>query len=176
MNSTKPLLLTILFLAAAGVRAADEPPAKILPLAERIQSLLGPHLRPTPLPVTLPNPFALTRGSVEVVATAAAVTAAPTEPTAKPVDPDNPAVDIETLARCILRLRIGGTIEVGGITQLVVNQAPYREGDLISVNDRGATVQLLLVQLNSSEITFRLRDATQVVRLKTATAPARPEK
>lgn len=61
-------LAASLFPATAPLRAADPspaPPAGKGRLTEHIDALLRPHRQPVPLPVVLPNPFIVRRGTVD---------------------------------------------------------------------------------------------------------------
>jgi hypothetical protein len=172
------LLAAGLSLAAALLRAADPsavPPAGKNRLTERIDALLRPHLKPAPLPVMLPNPFVAVRGTADL--TDAHDPAAPgTAYLAPPADDSLPSTDAETLARCMARLKIGGTMQVSDVTQLTINQELYKEGDYVALEGKGgALLYVQIARLTPEELTFRYKDATQVVRLKYPSKPKDPQ-
>jgi hypothetical protein len=170
------LLAAGLFPAAALLRAADpfavEPAGKNR-LTERIDALLRPHLKPAPLPVVLPNPFVVVRGTADL--TDVHDPAAGTAYIAPPADDSPPATDAEMLARCVARLKIGGTMQVSDVTQLTINQELYKEGDYVALEGKGgALLYVRITRLTPGELTFRYKEATQLVRLKYPPKPKDP--
>lgn len=175
MKRQLPLLLLAASLLAATfpLRAAAPtpaaPPAGKDRLAGRIDALLRPHLRPAPLPVVLPNPFLVIRGTVDF--TEAHDPAASKQP-APPAADLPPLTDAEVLASCVARLKIGGTMQVNDLPQLLINQELYKEGDYVILEHKAALLYVQIVRLTPDEITLRLKEATQTIRLKN---PARPK-
>ncbi|MDB6113973.1 MAG: hypothetical protein JWQ62_918 [Lacunisphaera sp.] len=177
----KPLPRLLLFLAASlmvagpSPGAANPPATPERPLAERIDALLRPHLKPTPLPITLPNPFIVVHGTADFTGDT---------PTARVAGPDlrrgtiGPAglSDPEKLAQAVTKLRIGGTIKVNDVTHLIVNQVPYREGATFMAEGKDEEILLQIVRLRPDELVLGFKDATQAIRLKNAPRTAEPEK
>jgi len=176
MKHRLPLLLLAagLLPAAAFLRAAEPPPAPSpgkSRLIARIDALLRPHLKPAPLPVVLPNPFTVIRGTADF--TEGHDPAATTASFASPADDAAHLTDEEMLARCMARLKIGGTMQVNDVTQLLINQELYKEGDYVILEDKGgALVYVQIVRLSPGDLTLRYKEATQVIRLKN---PAKPK-
>ncbi|HKB56726.1 MAG TPA: hypothetical protein VKC51_03975 [Lacunisphaera sp.] len=171
-----------LWLAAAPLSAADALPAgaaapgKASRITDRIDALFRQRLRPVPLPVDLPNPFlvvssATSRRPDDAGPGGNEATVVATN-RAKSADEVQPGTDAETLARYAAKLKIGGTIVVSGVTQLVVNQSPYKEGDYIFLDSKEALMYVQIIRLTSSELTLGFKEAKQVIRLKN---PAKPK-
>jgi hypothetical protein len=157
--------------ALRAMGAVSTAPAKPS-LAGRIDALLRPHLKPTSLPVTLPNPFVVVRGSAELTDNHEA--AEPEIPAPEtPVDPGHPT-DAEVLARAVSRIKIGGTMHVNDQTQLMINGDLYREGDPLTLENKPNPIYAQIVRLTPSELTLRYKDATQTVRLKNPPKPRDP--
>lgn len=164
-------LLSASLLLAAGLLDAATPtpmPGKGR-LTDRIDALLRPRLQPAALPLVLPNPFTVVRGSAE--REDPATTSATSASTIATNVDSTPLTDTELLERAISRLRIGGIVEVGGITKIILNATPYREGEGLTFEDKGKTLYLQVLRLTPTDLTLGYNDASQVVRLKT---PARP--
>jgi hypothetical protein len=172
--SLSVLLAAGLFPAVALLRAADPspvPPDGKTRLTGRIDALLHPHLKPVPLPVVLPNPFIVVRGTADLAE--AHDPAAPGAANPAPPADDSPLLtDAETLARGVARLKIGGTMQVNDATQLIINQEPHKEGDYVILENKGALLYVQISRLTPAELTLRFREATQVIRLKN---PAKPK-
>lgn len=123
---------------------------------ERIDALVNRRLKPEPLPDILPNPFQLG-------------VATPTNSAAVPQLPDEPALpnsDSEALTRYAAKLKIGGTIQLNGRIQLIINQSPYKEGDVIFVDNKDAVIYLQIIRLAPGELTLGFNEAVLTIKLK----------
>jgi hypothetical protein len=146
-------------------------PAKSVPLTARIDALLRPHLQPSALPVSLPNPFVVVRGSAELTEAAGPVTGP--EPRVPPAATEeaSPATDGELLAQATAQLKIGGTIYANNVTQLMINRNTYKEGDFLTLDAKPVPLHVQIVRLTRDELTLRYNDVTQTLPLKAATKP-----
>jgi hypothetical protein len=177
------LLVLASALVVAGIARAASPASKTTAAAQRaarqsaeiekrIDTLLSPRLRPEPLPKVLPNPFVVVSG----VVTAQRADGTPDE--SAPSVPVNPAADTtanaqaeefpaftnaEMLARCIATLKFGGMIQLNDRVQLVINNVPRKEGDIVSVTVGQAKIYLRVVRIAPGSVTLKLNDAEQVV-------------
>jgi hypothetical protein len=165
--------------AAAGLLATASPaagPAVAAPtkpagrITDRIETLFRPRLHPTPLPVVLPNPFTVVGGSVSPGRTDAEGSAAPSAAPAEPPPPDS---DAEVLARRAAKLKIGGTIAVNGVTQLIINEAAYKEGDYVFPDSKDTSAYVQIVRLTPTELALGYREAVLSIRLKAPVKPPR---
>jgi hypothetical protein len=165
-----------LLLATAGLLAAHLPgavPAHVapapspVPLTRQIDALLKRRLRPEPLPLDLPNPFALP-GPTRRDATFSSAS----EPVGvvTPPAPTNPdiearvATNAEVLAECAARLKVGGIMRVQGRVQLVINDVPRKEGDTIIVPWGSNKISLTLVSILAEQVVVRYNDAELALR------------
>lgn len=158
------VLLTAPLLPAAP---ADPGPAGAAARSERIRAqidaLLAARLRPPPLPVDPPNPFAAPATGIILPVPPAAGERVPTvalSPDAVPPVASN----AEVLARLASRIRIGGLIRLKDSVQVVVNDSPMREGDSFVVEREPRIIQLQIVRIQPGQLTVRYEDAELVVR------------
>jgi hypothetical protein len=124
----------------------------------RIDALLAQRLKPGALPDTLPNPFQL-----------AETTPLPSshEKDAKPpTEGLLPGSDSEMLLYYGATLRISGTVRINDQTHLIINQAPYKEGDNFTLRTKDAVVRLRIIGIAPGELTLGLNDAVQVIKFK----------
>jgi hypothetical protein len=142
---------------------------------QRIDALFKRRLKPEPLPVNLPNPFQVVGGTINAKGADGPDDDAPPKVTAdpRPVDPapkvveeTGPLSDSDALAGYAARLKIGGTIQLNGRAQLIINQSPYKEGDFIFVDNKDAVIYLQIVRITPTELTLRFKDIEQTLRLK----------
>jgi hypothetical protein len=123
----------------------------------RIDALLTQRLKPDPLPDPLPNPFQLAE-------TAPAPTTQEKNP--KPIDTLPVSSDSEMLLYYGASLKISGTVRINDKTHLVINQAPYKEGDLLTIKTKDATAKLRVIGIAPGELTLGLNEAVQVIKFK----------
>lgn len=153
------LALTLLALAAARLGAADPAPAPKPagppPLAgrfqivrDRIKALYGN--RDTAAPPFDPrhNPF---RTQPVVSPEPPAATGDPAAPPATP--------NATLLKQASAQLKMTGFVERDGRTFLNINQALYKEGDVIKVTVQNQPVLLRITQLSRTSLTLALNDA-----------------
>jgi hypothetical protein len=166
-----PFLLSVgIVVWCVTLAVADEArrtPAKPVPLTARIDALLRPHLNPPPLPVSLPNPFLVVRGTAEFTESSAAAPT-PEARAAGPLDESGPVTDTDMLARGVAQLKIGGTMQINDVTQVMINRTTYKEGDFLTLETKPTPIHVQLVRLTREELTLRYNEATQAVRLKNA--------
>jgi len=163
----------------AAVRPAARPPAaksgdRTGRMKQRIDALLKSRLDPAPLPATLPNPFQLPPGSavadpregpkLDLPAGHKPEAAGPVPPAASgPVIPGN---DAEALVYYAAGLKITGTVRLNGLDHLIINQSPYKEGDLILLSTPTSTIYLQVLRITPDELTLGLNQAVLTVKLK----------
>jgi hypothetical protein len=140
---TRHLLASVAGIAALSVStgAAD----RFTETRARIDSLLGARLKPAGLPDEISNPFATGSGR---------------PPPAQDVKPgQTPRVESDetVLVRFASQLRIGGVIHIGDRPHLVLNQTPYKEGDLIQLRNSEPPEYVRLTGITMREFTLTYR-------------------
>ena len=123
----------------------------------RIDALLAQRLKPDPLPDPLPNPFQLAEMVQQPVIH---------EKEPKPIEALPVSSDSEMLLYYGASLRISGTVRINDRTHLVINQAPYKEGDTLTLKTKDATAKIRILGIAPGELTIGLNDAVQVVKFK----------
>jgi hypothetical protein len=182
----RPLpLATFLLAAAAGAVAFGVTPASKTnaaaqraakqseEIARRIDSLLSARLKPEPLPRVLPNPFVVVSGVVSAQRSDGSTAEAPAgespvdaaNDTATAAQPEEfPAfTSAELLARCAATLKFGGMIQLNDRMQVVINNVPRKEGDIVSVTLGPNKVYLRVARISPGSVTMRLNEAEQVI-------------
>lgn len=164
MNRPRAIAVVLTLSVTAGVFAAAAPPAKKaepapIPIAQQIDALLKRRLRPEPLPLDLPNPFALPGSNGRREGQPALVEPVTAPRVANPNEEARVATNADILAECASKLRIGGVMRVQGRAQLVINDAPRREGDSLIVSWNNTKVSLLVVQILADQVVLRYNDA-----------------
>jgi hypothetical protein len=133
----------------------------------RIAALLDTRMNPVPLPANLPNPFYRptdlaapdgNRGGPGVVPGGTG-----TSPDL-PTEPD--ASDAGTLAKFISTLKVSGVTVMKGVSHLTLNQTLCKAGDIIPVDVKGRTVYVQVKAITPDQLTLRLNEEEQVVRLR----------
>jgi len=170
----RPCTHLLFLLAASGALAspgaATKAPTTSDRLKQRIEILLQHRMRPDALPVILPNPFEVVSGG--------AVAGRPDGPdpgatdnaevakalTGKLADELPPGSSSEALARCVAKLRIGGTVTLKGQLQIIINDYPRKEGDTVVLDRNNAMTYLQVVKVAPGALTLRLNEATQTIR------------
>jgi len=147
MKKTFPAFLVLLLLAG---------------LLPRLQAATDhfDRTKSDPLPAKPANPFLFSPpGSTPVAGPAAP---ALPEPAANTL-----ADDDQILAFCVSRLKIGGQVQRGGRTHLLINSITYQEADLIPVHGNGDTVYYVkVVRIAPGEIVFGYNEAVVTLPLK----------
>jgi hypothetical protein len=159
--------LAIAALGASSPHVTNPSPA----IQQRIDALLKNRIRPEPLPVDPPNPFQMVSGGVRDISTDGGSTktkasgedtanAPATYPTA-----DAPGTSsAEVLAGCVSRLKIGGIIRIRDQIQIVINDIPRKEGDVIMMDWNSAPVQLRVVRVQANQLTLRYGEADVILK------------
>lgn len=63
-------------------------------------------------------------------------------------------------------LRISGTVRIEDQTHLIINQAPYKEGDIFNLKTKEVNAKLRIISIAPGELTLGLNAATQVIKFK----------
>jgi hypothetical protein len=91
---------------------------------------------------------------------AAPVAAAPVGVPAENVPvPSASSADLTLLKQTAATLKVAGTIELGGRSHLIINQVPYKEGDVINVRMKGQPVFLRVKHISRYSYTLSLNAA-----------------
>lgn len=153
------LMISAALLSAAGKtsRATVKPKdVSFQRTKARIDALLASRLKPDPLPDPLPNPFQLS----------GVVPSAGTDKNPKPIESLPVSTDSEMLLYYGASLRISGTVRTDDQTHLIINSAPYKEGDTLTIKTKDATAKLKILGIAPGELTLGLNDAVQVIKFK----------
>ncbi len=174
----KPGLPTFLILSAALVLPASAQPVfpgktdSAMALAmkrvadryaltkTRITSLLEPRMNPQPFPATLPNPFFRPPARPPVEDTPGNVG----DSAILPAGPDES--DAGTLAKFVASLKVSGLTVLNGVSHLTLNQTLCKAGDIIPVESKGRTVYIQVLSITPTELTLRLNEEKQSIRLR----------
>jgi hypothetical protein len=158
MKNLSLALLLLSVLAGPTLRAAapvGAPQWKVT--RARIEALF--RLRNAPLPAPDPrlNPFRL--ASDPPIAAPAETEGAgpggePTPPDAVPLSPDE-----ALLTQAVATLKLNGAVQIGDRMLAIINQATYKEGDLLSVRLQGKPVDLNVRHISSRSVTIGLNEA-----------------
>lgn len=175
MNSLPSFLgvrCAALVLVLACERPAAHGAAASPALRAQIDALLKARQWPEPLPIDPPSPFVVIPDATRsLLPTSTRPAAAGTSDERKPVEPvrTNPAESTPTTAAEILgatagRLKLGGLMRLKDQFQIVVNDVPRREGDLITVIWNNATYALRVVHLEPGMLVLRYESAEMTLR------------
>jgi hypothetical protein len=160
-------------LAAISVVSYAAVPTPSPTFQQRIDALLKQRLRPEPLPIDPPNPFQLITGGVRDVSLEGAAVKPATKPSSEPNGDQvaaytsgdvGGASSAEVLAGCVARLKIGGMIRIRDQIQIVVNDIPRKEGDVIVVDWNKSSIHLRVVNIQPSQLTLRYGDADVILK------------
>ncbi len=158
------LLLALPFAAVLpGAPRVASPP---MPIAKQIDALLKNRLRPEPLPIDPPNPFVLpnSRRDTPSITPGDAAANASGGARANPNEVARPATAGEILADCAAHLRIGGLMRTKDQVQLVINDLPRKEGDVMTVPWNGTRIQITIAVILPEQVILRYNDARLAVR------------
>ena len=79
---------------------------------------------------------------------------------ADPQVPDRmPSSNLALLQQGAATLKLGGTLELGGRSRLVINARNYKEGDVVQTQVRGETIYLRIKEIAGRSVTLVLNDA-----------------
>ena len=135
--------------------AAGAPPPlspRFQQIRDRIEVLFGHRNTPPPPADPRRNPFRAP-GAAPVAAAPAGVPAENAPP------PTAAAVDLALLKQTAATLKVAGTIEIGGRAHLIINQVPYKEGDMINARAKGQPVFLRVKHISRYSYTLSLNTA-----------------
>ena len=130
----------------------------------RISALLDQRLNPSPLPTTLPNPFYRSPDLPPTDASRGVLPGGPADSNVPPAGPDES--DADTLAKFVATLKVSGVTVLNGRSLLTLNQTLCKAGDTIPLEIKGHTVYIQVLKITADELTLRLNEDEQVVRLK----------
>lgn len=176
MNSflrSSAFLVATLVASTPSHAAAPEKAAKpVSPILKQIDALLKHRLRPEPLPIDPPNPFVVTGGGIrdgliEGSRVRAGATLEPVSNSTASANPDReatPPTNADVLAACAGRLKIGGMIRIKDQVQVIINDAPRKEGDFLTMQWSNMPVHLRIVRLQPDQIVLRYMDAELTLR------------
>ena len=123
----------------------------------RIEALFRLRNAPPPAPDPSANPFRLASDQPAAAATeteSVTTSGEPTAPDAAPLGPD------ETLLKqAVATLKLNGAVQIGDRMLAIINQATYKEGDILSLRLQGRPVDLLVRQISSHSVTIGLNQA-----------------
>lgn len=151
----RPVLLLVALTLATRAFAAD---AASPVIARQIDELLKHRLRPEPLPIDLPNPFATQGATIQrATRSTTVVESTPRNGTGEePADREAArATHSQILADCAARLRIGGTIRLKDQAQIVINDTPRKPGDLLIVPYQNTRIPIEIVRLLPDRVNLR---------------------
>ena len=146
---------------------AKPPTAPVVPplsprfqqVRDRIDALLR-HRNGSPEPIDpRTNPFR-PAGAAPVVTAAAIDRGADRLPPAPVVSPS----DLTLLQQAAAVLKVAGTIQINGLSHLVINQVPYKEGDVINTRVKGQPVFLRVKNISRYSYTLSLNAAELSIR------------
>jgi hypothetical protein len=138
---------------------------------KRIDGLLKARLKPDTLPRVIPNPFVVVSGVVTSQRNEAnnepageTVQSPSADTTDRAQAEEFPAfTSAELLARCAMTLKFGGLIQLNDRVQIVINNVPRREGDIVSIQLGNSKVYIRVVRILPGSVTMRLNEAEQVI-------------
>lgn len=151
MNTPLHRCLALVLLAGllTGLPAA---PGSLERTQARINALLGARLQPKPLPEKPANPFQVT---------------AVAPPAGAPATETLLSGDAEILAYYAPTLKISGLVNLNGQAHFIINQSPYKKGDVILIKGKDKSVLYLkVVNIEPRELTLGYNDAVLVIPVK----------
>ena len=136
----------------------------------RIDALLARRLHPPPAPDKLANPFTLVGTGPVGYNSRGALFAVTPEPahTAKVDAAGVPLTgDDDVLTYFSGMLKINGQVQVYGQPLLIINQSPYKEGDLVQMHAKdGVTYFLRVIKISPTDVTIGYNEATHTIPLR----------
>ncbi len=145
--------------SAAKTPVAPAPPTltpRFQQVRDRIAALLGHRNDAPPVADPRKNPFrpagAAPAEPVKGRPAGSAAVAAP----AKPV---TSGTDFQMLQAAATTLKVAGTIQINGIGHLIINQVPYKEGDVLKARVNGNPVFVRVKHISRYSYTLALNNA-----------------
>ena len=159
MKNLSLALLLLSVLAGPALTAAAPVAAPQWKLTRaRIEALF--RLRNAPLPAPDPgsNPFRLASDPAAATAAADAEGTAPGSESAAP-DSTPLSPDEALLKQAVATLKLNGAVQIGDRMLAIINQATYKEGDILGVRLTGKPVDLDVRHISSNSVTIGLNQA-----------------
>jgi hypothetical protein len=75
-----------------------------------------------------------------------------------------PGNNLTLLQQAAATLRVSGNVEKAGLTQLLINNRPYKEGDLVKTQVQGEEVFLRIKEIARRSVTLALEDAEMILK------------
>ena len=119
---------------------------------DRIDALFRHRSETPPAPDPRKNPF-------RPAGAAPVALAAPGSAASSQLPPVEPNTDAQLLQQGAATLKVAGTIQIGGLAHLIINQVPYKEGEIINTRVRGQPVYLRLKNISRYSYTLALNAA-----------------
>ena len=152
MNASPPRALALVLFASL-MSALVGAPSPLERTQTRINALLGPRQQPKPLPEKPANPFQVT---------AASLPANPAPGSDVPLSDD-----AGILAYYAPTLKISGLVNLNGQAHFIINQSPYKKGDVILIKGKDKSVLYLkVVNIEPRELTLGYNDAVLAIPVK----------
>ena len=121
----------------------------------RIEALFRLRNAPLPAPDPRSNPFRLASDQPAAADTeSVAPGGEPTPPDATPLSPDE-----ALLKQAVATLKLNGAVQIGDRMLAIINQATYKEGDILGVRLQGKPVDLDVRHISSHSVTIGLNEA-----------------
>ena len=141
-------------LAAKAAVAPAPPPLspRFQQVRDRIDALFRHRSETPPAPDPRKNPF-------RPAGAAPVALAAPGSAASSQLPPVEPNTDAQLLQQGAATLKVAGTIQIGGLAHLIINQVPYKEGEIINTRVRGQPVYLRLKNISRYSYTLSLNAA-----------------
>jgi hypothetical protein len=67
--------------------------------------------------------------------------------------------DLALLQQAAAVLKVSGTIQLGGVSHLIINQEAYKEGDVLNARLKGQPIHLRVKNISRYSYTLALNDA-----------------
>lgn len=133
--------------------ASSMPPPPLSPrfqqVRDRIEELFRHRNETPPVFDARSNPFRAAGAVPPPPRTAATSTEAAQAPVAS-------TTDLQLLQQASAGFKVAGTIQIGGVSHLVINQVPYKEGDVINVKVKGTPVFVRVKNISRYSFTLSL--------------------
>jgi len=158
MKNLSLALLLLSVLAGPALTAAAPVAAPQWKLTRaRIEALFRLRNAPRPAPDPRLNPFRLASDPpVAALAESESVGPGgePTPPDATPLSPDE-----ALLKQAVATLKLNGAVQIGDRMLAIINQATYKEGDILGVRVQGKPVELNVRHISSHSVTLGFNEA-----------------
>jgi len=153
---SRALLLLSVFAGLALPAAAPVGAPQWKLTRARIAALFRQRNAPLPAPDPGLNPFRIASDPPAASAETESVAPGgePTPPDATPLRPDE-----ALLKQAVATLKLNGAVQIGDRMLAIINQATYKEGDILGVRLQGKPVDLNVRHVSSHSVTIGLNEA-----------------